>query len=174
MAPTKFLQLHYIVLVIMMLLFAGACSSGAAATGQVPMPTPLPVIVVTATPLPFGKQVSPVPTPTAYSASGAMLMVDLKTNYQARLRLGMNQKLQIIPPEEWGYYGWDVTFDQQFLQLDPQIDAKHPPLTGWIWTPRQTGQTRIGIISIEPCRNYYPPCSVPEFGGFIDVTIVRP
>ncbi len=173
---TKLLHIHNIVVALVMLLFIGACNSCAAATVQVPTPTQLPailLIMVTPTTRPSANRVLSEPTPTAYSAHGDTLSVNSKMSFQARLLLGMDQKLNIVPPEEWGDDGWAITFDEQFLQLDPQIDAKRPPSTGWIWTPKQTGRTRISFWSIVPCRNYNPPCSMPSVGGNFEVTIVE-
>jgi hypothetical protein len=160
-----------IVAVLIVLLFAEACVSRVTDSVQSASPTQLPVIVMTLGPQ-FASNVSPEPTPTAYSTYSDTLLIDLKTNYKSRLLLAIGQKLVIIPPEEWGYYGWDVTVDEQFLQLDPSIDVKHPPVTGWRWTPKRTGQTRLTISSVpDPCLKSTPPCSVPVFGVTFDITI---
>lgn len=117
--------------------------------------------------------VSPEPTPTAYSTHGDTLTVNLKTFAYGRLALSLDQQLVVIPREELGYYGWEVDFDEHYLQLGAQIDVRHPPATGWMWIPRRVGQTQLTIAYIEPCRNYHPPCSVPDFRATFDITITQ-
>jgi hypothetical protein len=117
--------------------------------------------------------VSPLPTPTAYASSGITISVDLASFSGAPVFLARNQKLVVIPPLQWGSLGWNVAFDEQFLQLDSQIDPVHPPATGWIWTPKRVGQTQITISSVpDPCTKANPPCAIPTFGVTLNIKII--
>ncbi len=116
---------------------------------------------------------SPLPTPTAYASSGITVSVDLASFSGAPVFLSRNQKLVVVPPLQWGSLGWNVAFDEQFLQLDSQIDPVHPPAAGWIWTPRLVGQTQITISSVpDPCTKANPPCAIPIFGVTLNIKII--
>ncbi len=117
---------------------------------------------------------TPLPTPTAYASSGITVSVDLDSFTGAPVWLLHHQALVVVPPVAFGRRGWDVTFDGQFLQLDSQIDAAHPPATEWIWTPKQAGQTRIGIYEIpDPCTKLNPPCTMPIYGVTLNIRILN-
>lgn len=117
---------------------------------------------------------SPLPTPTSYASSGITVSVDLASFSDAPVFFSRNQKLVVVPPLQWGSLGWNVAFDEQFLQLDSQIDLVHPPATGWIWMPKRVGQTQITISSVpDPCTKANPPCAIPIFGVTLDITIIN-
>jgi len=131
--------------------------------------------VIVATPVVGVPSTVQITTPTqssVYASSGLMVTVDLASFSNAPVLLIVNQKLVVVPPMGWGSQGWDVTYDAQLLQLDSQIDAQHPPSTGWAWTPKSKGQTTIIIGSIpDPCLKVTPPCSKPIFGAILNVQI---
>ena len=117
---------------------------------------------------------TPLPIPTAYASGGITVSVDLNSFTGAPVWLSHNQALVVVPPVAFGSRGWDVTFDGQFLQLDSQIDATHPPATGWIWTPKQAGQTRIDISEVpDPCTKLNPPCTMPIYGVTLNIKILN-
>ncbi len=143
--------------------------------GTVPTarPTSPPVVVVIRTPGTPAPTSIPEPTSTPYSVNGTSLRLDPNSGFFPQsIRLTMKQQLVVVPLASWGE-GWDVTFDPQFLQLDPVIDLKYPPETGWMWTPRQSGQTNLGIESIVPCRNFNPPCGMPIIIFMLNITITE-
>ncbi len=117
---------------------------------------------------------TPTPAPTAYASSGITVSVDLNSFTGAPVWLSHDQVLVVVPPVAFGRYGWDVTFDEQFLQLAAGIDAVHPPTTGWIWTPQQAGQTRIDIYGLpDPCTKLDPPCTPPSYGVTLNIKIMN-
>ncbi len=178
---------------VIALIFAlfGCASRSDKGIGLTTQPTSTPLVMPTRTPQPtFPPVVTlvmptrtlgppaptsiPEPTSIPYSVDSSTLTIDLNTSFApSHILLSMKQRLILIPQLGWGSDGWDVTFDPQFLQLDPAIDAKHPPETGWIWTPRQSGRTKLRIESIVPCRNFSPPCGKPNIGFMLNITITE-
>ncbi len=152
----------------------GSLSTSASGTRTVSSPI---IVVVTAQVTSVVKIVrvqTPLPIPTAYASSGITVSVDLNSFTGAPVWLSHNQALVVVPPVAFGRYGWDVTFDEQFLQLAAGIDAVHPPTTGWNWTAKQAGQTRIDIYGLpDPCTKLNPPCTPPSYGVTLDIKIIN-
>lgn len=144
-------------------------STNAPATVQaVILPTPAAVVPATV------EIVTPTLQPSVYSSRGITVTVDLESFSNAPVLISLNQKLVVVPPKGSGDQGWNPMFDSQFIKLDPQIDAKQPPQTGWVWIPKSEGETTITITSIpNPCLKANPPCSVPIFGAILKLRISK-
>lgn len=163
-----------LILVTFAMLLVG-CSSASPLTTNVPATKqvvrfPTPVAVVRAT----IEIATPTLQPSVYSSGGITVTVDLNSFSNVPVLLSLSQKLVVVPPIGWGEEGWNPVFDTRFVQLDPQIDAKQPPRTGWVWIPKSEGETTITIASIpNPCLKAKPPCSVPVFGATLQVRISK-
>jgi len=83
-----------------------------------------------------------------------------------------SQKLIIFPPSGWGEYGWKLTFDNSFFEIDKQNEPKWPSQGWWIWTPLHTGKSIMSISAMPlPCQKTNPPCDFPEYSVNLNVEV---
>ncbi len=164
----------FITLSLLLTACSGSLSTSASGTRTVSSPIIVVATVHVTSAVKIVRVQTPLPIPTAYASNGITVSVDLNSFTGAPVWLSHNQTLVVVPAVDFGSYGWNVVFDGQFLQLDSRIDAIHPLATGWIWTPKQVGQTQIDISEIpDPCHQVTPPCLMPIYGVTLNIKIIN-
>ncbi len=98
------------------------------------------------------------------------LLVDHKPPNPISMKF--NQKLYVIPPPAWGEFGWILTYDTGFFQLDLTNEPKWPVQGWWIWIPLKTGQSTITIKAVPlPCMNSKYPCAFPKYFARLNIEV---
>lgn len=81
---------------------------------------------------------------------------------QSPITMTRSQRLAVLFAVRLSNYNWGVQYDQNILELDPQINPKQPPPNGWLWMPKAKGQTEVIIEGVPVCLQTSPPCSLPN------------
>jgi hypothetical protein len=114
------------------------------------------------------------PTPPVSDPDG--VFVSLSTAYQPPnpVYVKLRQKLYVISPAGFGSYGWNLSFDHSFFQLDSRNAPKSGSPGYWIWIPLKTGNSQIEIQEAPwPCMNTTPPCTPPQFFARLNVEVTQ-
>jgi hypothetical protein len=102
--------------------------------------------------------------------NNVVLILSVYSQLPNPILMKFGQKLTVVPPVGWGEYGWDLTFDDSFFQLDKDNEPKWPSQGWWVWIPLKTGKSTISIKAKPlPCQNSNPPCDFPEY--FVNLNI---
>ncbi len=143
------------------------------------VPTPF-METVKATPLGIMTQVvngtiKPHPktlTPPVVDPDGAFVRLSVSYQPPDPIYLKMGQKLYVFPPAGWGTFGWKLSFDNSFFQLDSQNAPKGSAQGWWIWIPLKAGKSSIEIAEVPPpCLNSTYPCTIPQFFARLNVEV---
>ncbi len=119
---------------------------------------------------------APLITLTPPTTDQNSIVVQLSVNNEPpnTISLTPTQKLFVIPPPGWGYYGWILTYDTSFFRLDLTNEPKWPVQGWWIWIPLKTGQSSLVIRAVPPpCMNTNPPCAFPEYAVRLNIEVAQ-
>lgn len=94
------------------------------------------------------------PTPPVADPNGVFVMLSVDYQPPDPVHLKSGQKLYAFSPAGWGEFGWNLTFDHSFFQLDSQNAPKGLSQGWWIWIPLKAGKSSIEIAEVPwPCLN---------------------
>ncbi len=111
------------------------------------------------------------PTPPVVDPDGVFVMLSVSYQPPDPVYMNMGQKLYAVSPAGWGEFGWNLSYDHSFFQLDSQNAPKGTAQGWWLWIPFKAGKSSIEISEVPPCLNSNPPCTLPQFFARLNVEV---